>query len=151
MGRVMRTKEELLAASIHLHYEYWMLISLANAMSTGIFGKERLNNALVESFTIHTRIILDFLYSEEPRNDDVVAEDYIDPGEWHKLRTQKSLLLQGVHKRVGKEIAHLTYSRQQVTDEDKKWPFLQIANEINVVFQQFLSTVNRDLLGSNWK
>lgn len=151
MERKKRTSSELIAASDHLQYEYWMFIGLSNAMSTGIFGKERLSNAVVESFTIHTRILLDFLYSEKPWDDDVIAEDFITEVEWHRIRPPKSELLKGIDTRVGKEIAHLTYSRQHKKEEGKSWPFLQIVKEVDDVFQIFLENVDKSLLGERWK
>jgi hypothetical protein len=143
--------DELIEASDHLHYEFWMLMSVARGLATGITGDSVINNALLESFTMHSRVLLDFLYSESPRQDDVVAEDFFDgPDAWSALRPEKPSTLNMVHKRVGKEIAHLTYARQDVTPETKGWLFIEIANEIAGVFQVFLDNVDRDLLGGRW-
>jgi hypothetical protein len=111
MTQMERSVEKLQTASEHLSYELWMFNSLAQAMVSGVFGQSALNNAILESFTFHARILLDFLYAENPRLDDVIAEHYFDsPANWSAIRPNKSELLKGVHKRVGQEVAHLTYA-----------------------------------------
>ena len=151
MNRIKRTKEELQKASGHLFYEVWMFTSLAKGMSSGVFNEGIINNALLESFTVHARVLLDFLFAENPRRDDVIAEDYFSsPDEWSKIRANKSDKLKNLHGRVGKEIAHLTYFRQIITPDLKEWNFIEIANEINSVFNIFLELVPKNLLGINW-
>jgi len=151
MARKVRTKEELVEASDHLHYEIWMFLSLANGLASGLCGQGVLNNALLESFTVHARILLDFLYTERAQKDDVIAEDFFEaPLVWHQVRPPKSEILQKVHRRVAKEVAHLTYARQDVTPETKPWPFVEMADKVNTVFSKFLSLVSLELLGSRW-
>jgi hypothetical protein len=129
-----------------------MLTTIARGKSTGIAGKGVINNALLESFVIHARALLDFLYAERPRSDDVIAEDFLSsPNDWPKIRPPKTDLLKTIHRRVGKEAAHLTYARLDVTQETKLWAFLQIAEDITIVFDQFLEIVPKSLLGSRWE
>ncbi len=152
MKRKQRTEEELQKASEHLFYEFWMFTSLARGMASGIFNEGIISNALLESFTIHARVLLDFLFSENPRSDDVIAEDYIpSQSDWVKIKGSKSEILKDIHKRVGKEVAHLTYYRQKVTLDAKIWNFIEIANEINSIFNKFLNLVPKNLLGTNWQ
>jgi len=99
MVRKKRSKEELRNASDHLHYEIWMFTSLASGLASGISGQGVINNALLESFTIHARNLLDFLYAGKPQKDDVIAKDFLeDPSEWHNARPPKSETLQKVHR-----------------------------------------------------
>jgi hypothetical protein len=149
MTCMVRSTEMLQHASEHLFYEFWMFNSLAQAMTSGVFGQSALNNAILESFTLHARAILDFLYAEKPKPDDVIAEDYFDtPSDWLTLRPEKSELLSGVHKRVGKEVAHLTYARLDITADEKQWQFAQISNDVNTVFSIFLTNVGKEKLGT---
>ena len=128
-----------------------MFTSLTRGMASGIFDSGVINNAILESFTIHTRILLDFLYSNNPRSDDVIAEDYFpEPAIWHNSRPHKSELIEMVHYRVGKEVAHLTYTRQKLDEESKKWPFLEIAHDIEKAIDCFLRNVSDNLLGERW-
>ena len=151
-ARTTRTQAKLIDASDHLHYEISMFLALANGMASGVAGQGPLNNALLESFTIHARILLDFLYAAKPQRDDVIAEDFFpEPSAWYDSRLKKSDLLASVHRRVAKEVAHLTYARQEVTPDTKPWAFVQIANEVNAAFGAFLSIVPINHLGDKWK
>jgi hypothetical protein len=147
MPRTQRTKKELQKASDHLHYELWMLKSVANIL-TGDRTDVVINNALLESFSIHARVLLDFLYDDVPRNDDMNAIDYCS--EWTGIRPEKSNLLGKLHLRVGKEVAHLTYARLQVSPDLRGWAFLEIANEISKIMKAFICGVPKDRLSEKW-
>ncbi|MFN8400086.1 MAG: hypothetical protein U0X74_08725 [Anaerolineales bacterium] len=152
MNRKQRTKEELIKASEHLLYEVWMFTSLTRGMASGVFNEGVINNALLESFTIHARVLLDFLFAENPRQDDVIAEDYLPSlDEWVKIKAAKSEKLENIYTRVGKEVAHLTYVRQTIVPQAKGWNFIEIANEINSVFNSFLALVPKNLLSLTWQ
>lgn len=152
MPRKVRTVEELREASNHLHYEIWMLTSLANGIASGIPGQGPIANALLESFVIHVRAVMDFLYADKPQVDDVIAEDFFDtPDQWTKMRSALSELLSQAKRRAGKEVAHLTYARLDVTPETKPWPFVQITNEISTVIKTFIENVPKNKLGSQWQ
>ena len=56
-----RTVEELKNALESLKYEVWMLWSLANILASDNQGKGVIHNALLESFLIHARILIEFL------------------------------------------------------------------------------------------
>lgn len=152
MIRKRRTQDELRRASDHLYYEIWMLNSLAQGLASGIFGEGVINNALLESFVIHARALLDFFYTDKPRHaDDVVAQDFFPtPEQWPKARPKKSQALKKVHRRVAKEVAHLTYTRQEVAPAAKGWPFMDIAQEINTAIDKFLGIIPEHLLGPRW-
>jgi hypothetical protein len=150
--RRRRTKDELQGASNHLRYEIDMLLGTARGLATGISGRSIIHNALLESFTVHTRAVLGFLYAYDPQDDDVIAEDFFaDTETWVNNRPEKTELLAQVHKRVGKEIAHLTYVRQQMSEEEKKWAFTDIAGQLEKILELFLSLVSRELLGTRWQ
>jgi hypothetical protein len=152
MPRKPRSDKELQEASNHLYYEVWMLASLAQAMASGIANNGWLKNALLESFVIHVRGVLDFIYNDTPQPDDVAAQDYFPSAEaWLNIRPQLSELLRTAKGRAGKEIAHLTYARLDVTPDTKPWPFVEIAKEVNVVISVFLKNVTIENLGSQWR
>jgi hypothetical protein len=149
MARRKRTKEELKEASNHLNYEIMMLNSLANGLASGIGGQGPLQNALLESFAIHVRALIDFLYSEQAKNDAVIAEDYFNsPEVWVRLRPDNSDILKKARIRAHKEILHLTYERLKVTPKTKLWHFLEIREEINKIINLFLTNVDKEFLGN---
>ena len=128
-----------------------MLTSIAHGIGSGIAGQGPIANALLESFVIHVRALMDFLYNDNPQPDDVIAEDYFSSAdEWRKMRPELTELLKLSKRRAGKEVAHLTYARLEVTPETKPWPFVQIANEITSVINVFLKQVSKAKLGKQW-
>lgn len=152
MPRTIRKLEELQESSNHLFYEVWMFTSLANGLASGIAGQGPIANALLESFVIHVRAIMDFLYADRPQTDDVIAEDFFaSPEQWTKIRPALSEFLSQAKRRAGKEVAHLTYARLDVTPETKPWRFIEIAKEIMAVMDIFLKNVPKEQLGSKWK
>jgi hypothetical protein len=150
MARKTRTDDELRAVSEHLHYEAWMFLTLARAFATGVFGTGPINNAALEAFTIHARGLLDFLFAEDPREDDVVAGDFLTGQDWPTIRGEASPILDAVRKRVGKEVAHLTYARLVVKPEAKQWLFLDIAKAMEGLIGSFLAAVPKERLGPSW-
>ena len=71
--------EKLQKASEHLHYEAWMLVSTAQALAgaqQGLDAAQIRVNALLESFVIHARVLMDFMYDDKPWNDDVAAMSF---------------------------------------------------------------------------
>ncbi len=128
-----------------------MFQSLVQGMASGIAGNSVINNALLESFGIHVRALIWFFYADSPRKDDVIAEDFFStPTEWQTARPPITQVLEKAKKRAGKEIAHLTYARLDVTPEQKPWEFLPIFNDMNKVIELFLSMAPEHLLGERW-
>jgi hypothetical protein len=153
MARTSRNDDELREASDHLYYEIQMLRSTMALLATGAFGESILSNALIESFTIHARALMHFLYPpEHAQSSDVLAEDFFDDaGRWMAIRPEEPAVFGTARGRVNKEIAHLTYDRQLVTPELKGWDFVALGNAILKIVQVFLSAIPKRLLGSRWQ
>ena len=129
-----------------------MLTTLANSIASGVAGQSAMANALLESFVTHARNGIDFFYADNPKPDDVIAEDFFSaPGQWEQYRPALSQTLLQAKHRAGKELAHLTYARLDVTPETKPWPFLQIAREIADLIALFVKHVPLGNLSSEWK
>ena len=110
------------------------------------------NNAYIESFGLHARVLLDFLYNTNGRSDDVLAVDFFDdPTEWIDSIEEKSEILEKVNPRVGKELAHLTYKRLEVTPEEKEWDRSEICKDINETVKKFLDLVSEEKITDNLK
>jgi hypothetical protein len=152
MTRAHRTEKDLKGSLEHLHYEFWMLMSVAQALASGIASQGWLLNALLESFVIHLRALTDFFYPEKPKNDAVIAADFFkEVGAWETIRPPLSGELSKSRVRAHKEIAHLTYARLKVTPETKRWKYIEIANEIRSIMELFLKNAPRNLFGDSWK
>jgi hypothetical protein len=151
MARNKRPLAELREASRHLHYEITMFHAAAEGLRCGLFGNGPITNVLLESFAVHVRNLIDFLYSEQPRADDVVAEDFVaETLQWPQIRPTMSDVLLRAKRRADKEIAHLTYTRLAVTSDAKPWPFVQIFGEITSVFKLYMENVDRERLDKVW-
>ena len=60
-----------------------MFERLVQVMSSGIAGISIINNALLESFGIHLRVLIWFFYAENPHLDDVIAVSKLSYGQSH--------------------------------------------------------------------
>jgi hypothetical protein len=100
-------------------------------------------NAQVESFAMHTRALIDFLYHPRKKPTDAVATDYTPPG-WRPPEKLSSLKI--VNTRVGTEIAHLSYKRVGITDEERQWPYLRVWLDLSPALQSFAEAASPDLL-----
>jgi hypothetical protein len=150
VGRKKRTPDELRRISEDLHYEVQMLLGSAQGLDPETTAEGTLHNALVESFAIHLRNMLDFLWPDKPKrkSDWVIAADFFSsPSDWEKLRPEISQLLVVSRVRAAKEIAHLTYARLAVDPEQKDWDVRQIANEVTRVVEKFIRHVPMQFLG----
>jgi hypothetical protein len=148
--RPKRSTEELRSIWSHLLYEIEMLNETGKILSTfkadpDVDRDRIIQNCLIESFALHARSLTAFLYPENPKADDVVADDFLDDhSAWLEKRPPISNLLEAVHPRVGKEVAHLTYLRICITDEQRRWPFVKIAVEINLALREFVNLLPSD-------
>jgi len=151
MARKRRTEDELRAASEHLHYEVAMFDSTARILAAGIFGAGAASNAFLESFTVHVRALLQIFFPTAPQADDVLAEDFFDePRLWTDIRGELPDVLGAVKLRVGKEIAHLTYARLDVTPEAKVWNIVAIWSEMQGIIRKWADNVPTPRLGPSW-
>ena len=132
-----------------LFYEVDMLIETGRVLASVMTGQPRvIKNAVLESFTLHTRVLLDFLYLDKPKwPDDVMALHFLDePNKWKTNRPEKSQILESVHARVGTEVAHLTYKRLEISSEQRQWHFVAIAEEVATILNKLLKLVQRERL-----
>lgn len=148
-----KNNDELKTASDHLHYEIQMLRGTMALLASGAIGTSVLSNALIESFTIHARALMDFLYTKQSKESDVLADDFFNDASttWMAVRPDEPSAFSAARGRVNKEIAHITYDRQLVIPELKGWDFITLGNAILEVVKVFLRNVPRHLLGSRWQ
>lgn len=140
MARRRRRADELNRVCKHLRYEIQMLYAAAQGLTSQVLAGSMAHNALVESFAVHTRNLIDFFWRDSKDSDDVVAGDFFtEPEHWITNRPQISSLLQQAKKQAHKQVAHLTYTRIDIDLQDKQWHFIEIATELDGVFKLFLS------------
>jgi hypothetical protein len=144
----VEVKVDLVRFSEHLHYEVIQLIRTARILDTKSARidpahaemLDNIYNAVIESFGLHARSLLDFLYIEnKSKPDDVIARDYVGIiANWEREIGKITPALQKARDRVNKEMAHLTSTRLAVTEDAKSWQFVNIMKDIIELFKIFL-------------
>lgn len=139
--RSFRSPQELRKISNHVIYEIKMLIETSQ-----MEGKNcNQHNAILESFLIHTRNLIDFLWRNPKYPDDVSVNDFLNDDflelsdEIHKDLTNK----------ISKHLAHITYTRNK-PKENKGWEKEKILNIVHQRLDEFFCRVDKDLLGEEW-
>jgi hypothetical protein len=136
------TAEKSKGALECLKYEVWMLWSLVNILAIDNQGTGVIHNALLESFLIHARILIEFLYKNEPHKDTVRASQYFTPDSlWESIRPPQTELLKETEKDAHKLLAHLTYTR---LERKTQWPYIKIADDIEAVLHVFRENLPGD-------
>ena len=134
--------------SEHISYEIEMFEMCADKLRRGGLNQFE-QNAFLEGFVLHARCLVDFLFPPNNiKEDDVIADHFFDdPKVFRDSLPKLQKLVELIKLRTGKEVAHLTYKRLDVTPEMKIWQVSEIRNEINealVVFFKFLSEEQRN-------
>jgi len=144
--RIKRDNVTLENLSEHLHYEFWMLgVALCFFLHP---RSQQETNIAIESFGIHARVLVDFLFGKLGSQTDVLAIDFLDDEQsWLKLVDGKKTLYDYIRLRTGKEIAHLTTNRLNITPEKKEWDCEDVYKQINELFVEFLKYVPDERIG----
>ena len=127
----------------HLKYELDMLIwctgflsPLADVKNAGHIPWAA-NNAVMNSYSMHARNLIDFLYLRslgKDRNTDVIVEDFIEPSKLAEGLPPMPPLLAEAKRKADKQVAHLTTDRIQFEEAGKEWRFIEIALDIARTF-----------------
>lgn len=132
-------KEKAISA---ICYEIKMFRWIAKRITENVPASQE-NNAIIESFAIHTRALIDFFY-EKPKQDDVVARHYVV--DW-KPPSKTSILVEAKTK-ANKQLAHITYSRvddARYADPDKKsWDVEKISFDLEKTITLFFKSLPDD-------
>jgi len=148
----VRTADELQRASQVLEYELGMLGSLSALLDSDTMKNAAAQNALVESFGIHTRVLHGFFFGDKRQPSDVVAGDFFDdPEEWRRLCPAQTETLRRACRMASKQIAHFTEERLNLTEEDKAWPFHDIVRDLSDALMAFLGSRGIHREGSKWR
>ncbi len=101
------------------------------------------NNAYIESFVIHARILIEFLYGRPIKKDTIYAADYVDQWWNNCIENGKPLAktdyLREIELKANKFAAHLTLAGAE--NEAYTWDRVMIYDEINKKIMGFLAAV----------
>ena len=105
-----------------------MLLATARLIQAGGLPSDH-GYALLESWVLHVRNLIDFFYAPKKLDDIVIVEFTNDGrgiGDFPKITAE----LEMARERANKEMAHLTYSRVGKSDADRQWAVGQITVQL---------------------
>jgi hypothetical protein len=137
--------DEIRQLSEQVEYEVTMTFALIDQLLGPRYWDQQVAlNALIEAFTLHVRQLIGFLWPDRPREGDMLAADYFEPGEWERLRPKRPQVIdKALCDKIGWGVAHMTYGRARGTPEDKQWPFLRIGQALAPAVLCFLENVDQ--------
>jgi len=121
----------------YVQYEVDMCIATAAALNGGRMRGGALENALIESFLIHARVLCDFFFFPSKRKDDVLAKHFFhSDDQWQPDYKKECPYLEANSDRLNKAVAHLSYARIGY-EIDKRWQHNTINGELLAVWDRF--------------
>lgn len=173
--RPSRSADELKADFHTVLYEVKMLLSVAEVygrlddsqslasldISRESPEKATIGNAMVESFAIHYRALIFFLFGHprissngieatfvKPKDTDVIAFDYNNS--WCQSGPELSREFVESKRKADKEIAHITTERRNLNHSDSdvtpEWQIGSVAAEIAFHMNAFLESIPNDII-----
>lgn len=162
-SRPNRSQAELWSDSKTVRYELDMLLSNADAYAQiAETSAVVLKNALVESFAVHCRAMIFFLFGHldgiaangvsegfaKPRSTDVLAVDFCYG--WSSTCPAPSEVLVRAKRQADKHVAHITTDRREVNQPgsgiESVWRIGEVAAEIAKVMDSFLRTAPANVI-----
>jgi len=135
------TDTELLQyADMHLQYEFDMLTWSTGILVSLVFHPNEkilfwaIKNSLLNSYALHTRNLINFLFSHSLNHDhsgDIIVEDFLEVGDIVSSYITIPPLLEEALDKANKQVAHLTLERIRYEQAGKEWKFLELNNQIN--------------------
>jgi hypothetical protein len=123
--------------SNHLLYDWVMVQSTWGALHEDRGqGREAEQNALLESFAIRTRVLMEFFFDKEPKALGARAFQFCEEGSWMPVKPKA---LQVINWRVNSEIVHASYARLNLNDDTRQWR----ANDILFALQELVQEFSR--------
>jgi hypothetical protein len=144
------TADELKQASRHVFYEIEMLIDTANALQFRTGLERVLTNALLESFGLHARSLLEFATATGTIKDTVYAREFFAPGTWNSPQVPSTLAQ--IAEDANKHLAHITRTRLGFEPpQEKQWLVGPIADALlRLLEKAFYQLVDKTLLHDEW-
>lgn len=130
-------------ADEHLRYEIDMLTCSAGILTyLKDYGDKgylpwAINNGILNTFTLHARNLISFLYSRTLKRDfpsDIILEDYVEESLIAKYLPSIDPLLMEALEKASKQVAHLTMERIEYEQSGKEWKFIEISKSIRKAF-----------------
>ncbi len=133
-------------AGEHLRYEIEMLYGVSRLIKEGR-ADGVIYNALLESFVLHTSVILDFFYKLPMNPQEAKATHYIrDLEDWRQALPPYDKYFIRFNKKRNREVMHLSYDRLKVEWVEKVWDFTRLNVQLRKIIDLFLTKADPALL-----
>ncbi len=136
-----REEKKLEKSLEHLVYEIMMFDGTVIKLTSGKNNSFE-TNILLESFAIHSRNLFDFFYTKKRRLDDMSAQDFITKRREFRLKRTKKRILENLTLEVNKQVAHLTYSRNNYNRINKGWAVSTIKSNMDNTIKAFINCLD---------
>jgi hypothetical protein len=149
VGGVARNTQGI---SEHVAYEIELLFATHGLLVVGDALAGRIHDAVLESFAIHVRNLIEFFFDPpNPRHpDDARAEHFFaDPATWHSLVGAKPTNFTEAQRKAHKQVSHLTYTRVDLTAEERRWYVGNLARDLHDVVWKFLDNAEDARVGES--
>jgi len=94
-------------------------------------------SALLESFLIHTRVLLDFFCYQKREKDNILASDFVE--EWRRRDRSECRYLCANLERLNKSLAHLAQRRVHYDQTENEWEISEIYSEVMKLLDEFMA------------
>lgn len=131
----------------HLLYELQMFVLAGRELARPYLAGP-LRSAVIESFVIHLRNLIDFFFTAPTHDDDVAAIHFCP--QWNEAIPN---ILKLARDRANKELSHLTLQRKTGLHPDKPWDVAALFQSVHQVAKKFVSKASRAKLSpevSKW-
>lgn len=136
VSRKHRSDTELNVALNALQYSIRMLNNCSEALSSKRYSEQWLQSAILESFLIHARELLEFFNpSARVHRETAIASDFFqgtNNESW--VAPKESAELVTDHRDLHTFLAHLSYGRSQ---QEKQWELRRISHELAEMMENF--------------
>jgi hypothetical protein len=155
--RILSDAELLDYSGYHLLYEVQMLFGTTALLmrtleSTDAETVHVFRYAVLESFGLHLRNLIDFFYpnpNKPPHPTDVLADDFFPRRKRSTSFPAISPSLMKARERASKELAHLTTERITGTPPEKGWQYLELTAEMCKILDEFVCAASPEKLHFN--
>jgi hypothetical protein len=129
-------------ASHHLKYDILQVRASQRALMAPNLSRAH-RNALLESFAIRTRVLLEFFFDKKPGPNGARVFQFCLDGQW-VVKIPK--VLKPINWRASSEIAHASFVRIRHSEETRKWNTRAITQALEELVWEFARVARPELI-----
>ena len=147
-------------AELHLLYEIEMLTWSVGILAFLAKRKDvkfipwALNNGVLNTFSMHARNLIEFLYSRSKGKDyptDIIIQDYAEESDISSHLATITPLLEEALIKANKQVAHLSMERIDYEKAGKEWKFIELMSQIQYAFSSIAPFISDQKMSKELK